>query len=130
MASSDIWCTNMCVCVCVCVCACACVRAHVCTAYILHHCLIVQLGMQLITLAPLHTCLRVGRLGGLNLGGVCRVGGEGVAVLTDVGAALRGGVMVVLARTSLTGPLVETCYTERRMYGDYGHRDPSSHTLA
>ena len=47
------------------------------------------------------------------------MGGEGVAVLTEVGAALRGGVMVALARTSLAGPLVEeTCCIERRMYGN------------
>ena len=40
-----------------------------------------------------------------------------MAVLTDVGAALRGGVMVALARTSLAGPRVEeTCCTERHIY--------------
>ena len=49
-----------------------------------------------------------------------------MAVLTDVGAALRGGVMVAVVRTSLTGPLVETCCTERRMYGHRDKRQDSS----
>ena len=60
------------------------------------------------------------------------MGGEGVAVLTEGGAALRGGVMVALARTSLAGPLVEeTCCTERRMYGnrDKQHKDSSNCTI-